>query len=125
MRSLSAPISAKESAKIFFLLKTLFVLMLCGELGLQLNQAVMRVNNGKMPVFENIPEVIIYAENDTHTMGDSNTRLAYFADWIHVGDFVSSPGDFLIDFSCLFLALFFLYLVLQTSLIAFSRPGAL
>ena len=65
--------------------------------GSLLNEFVMWVNGGLMPVFETTCDGFSGWQLDyRHACASGATKLAGLTDWIHVPGFVISPGDILI-----------------------------
>jgi len=66
-------------------------------LGAAMNYAVMFSNGGRMPVFmdgcSGYEDVII---DSRHVCASAMTHLVPLADYIRLGNFIYSPGDFLI-----------------------------
>jgi len=67
-------------------------------LGAAANLTVITANGGVMPVVDTacFPGLVI---DRGHVCADPRVhRLLVLADWIHLGDWVLSPGDVLLDF---------------------------
>lgn len=75
-------------------------------IGTGLNNFVINVNNGKMPVFPSLSYLTGYVRpdffekinryNDIHILGDSNTKYKFLTDYIDVGYSILSIGDIFI-----------------------------
>ena len=61
--------------------------------GIACNRLVMRVNGGKMPVFNTSYKI---PETETHIAGGPYTRLRILSDWIDMGRGIVSIGDVLL-----------------------------
>lgn len=81
--------------------------------GSKLNDIVMALNNGKMPVFARLSLITRYVKpgmfekipNDFHVIGGVSTKLWILSDWIDLGYTIMSPGDVLVR-ACVFIILF-------------------
>ena len=84
-------------------------------LGAMMNKAVMLINHGMMPVVSN--DCVNGMKIDsTHFCAESSTNLKPLMDWIPLGDYIYSPGDFV-----LYIGYFLLVLFLITSTYAAFR----
>jgi Family of unknown function (DUF5317) len=66
------------------------------SLGVACNTAVVHANHGLMPVFVNeCAGLEGYQMDYLHACGSHYTKLIGLADWIRIGNYAYSPGDFL------------------------------
>ena len=83
----------------WFELKTSIVGFILTVVGALSNISVMKASGGRMPVFgEECQGWEGYGLDYRHVCGTGGTPLAGLADWIRVGHFIYSPGDFVITF---------------------------
>jgi hypothetical protein len=62
--------------------------------GRELNQIVMHLNANRMPVFSSgCDDLPGWPLDPQHACASGATVLAGLADWMHIGDYIYSPGD--------------------------------
>ena len=60
-----------------------------------MNRLAILVNHGKMPVFEQgCPDR--FPIDAMHACAGVSTHLKFLIDWIYLGDYIYSPGDFVL-----------------------------
>lgn len=86
--------------KVFFITEFIFIIMLLGAF---CNFQAIASNNGKMPVYTNLPYLLNYSDN-THFYYNSKSAInnSFYSDRFNIHKNVYSIGDFLI-FSGIFL----------------------
>jgi hypothetical protein len=82
------------------------------QVGSALNQIVVMVNGGRMPVYYGFLANHPFIIDARHEAMTAASKLKFLCDYIQYGGYINSPGDMMIDMGEISLAVFIITLIL-------------